>query len=391
MNAPTALEDRLRRGLHAAADALPPASPQPRRGRPRASRKRWVAGGIATAAAVAAVVGAVVVGGRQGEQPSVELEATTPQEGTTADSPASPGSPDPVVAATNGMVPGQAVVVGNELRTYGPDGGQTGTLSLAPLDDVQAASSDLAGGWVACGMTSVAAADAAATSGTTTTTVPADEPVGGISDPLIWYPADRAPIALEEASPVCMASAVRVVDTPEGPTAVYSAFGSAGFSFRAVVLATGEDRELSIPLDPTGFYASSASPGRIIVHSDEHGLQLFDLTTGEDLPVAAIDLASPGHVSDIALSPDAASLAVIVGEVAGPSDLVVYDLATGAELYRETFPLLATEGAELSYDGTKVAVGNYYDGHDDVVYPPVTVIDLATGARHTIDVYGLVL
>jgi hypothetical protein len=153
----------------------------------------------------------------------------------------------------------------------------------------------------------------------------------------------------------------------------------------AVVLATGEHREIALPadVDPNDFYRWAATSNRVVLHGTESGLVVFDWTTGETVPTAAID---PGDPSDVALSNDGTSMAVIVGDVARPSDLVIYDLATGAERFRETFPTLATEGAQLSYDGTVVAVGNFYD---DVVYPPVTVIDLTTGARHNIDVYGV--
>lgn len=398
MNAATELEDRIRRGLHAAAEALPP----PPQARPSATpqngahtRMRWITATVAGAAAVAAVVAAVVVAGRDGERGSdVELESPssprTPDEPDEPDEPDAPEVPE-IQSAANGMVPGQAVIVGNMLNTYDPAGALVRTVPLAPLENVQSASSDLTGGWVACGMVSAASTESRPPGESPTSTGAADDTVpGGFSDPLIWFPQGREPVELGSGA-MCMADSVRVVDSPEGPTAFYLAWGSDGSignNWRAVVLATGQDRELDLPVDPEGFYRWSTSPGRIIVHSDESGFQLFDISTGESLPVAPIELSGP---SDVALAPDATSVAVIVGEVDGASDLVVYDLATGAERYRETFPDLATEGAQLSYDGTTVAVGNYYEGYDDVVYPPVTIINLATGARHTVDAHGLVL
>ncbi|MGH9213961.1 MAG: YncE family protein [Acidimicrobiales bacterium] len=379
MNAPTQLEDRLRHGLQAAASALPPAEAV--RGRPgqhqaHPPRKRWVVVAVSGAAAAAVVVAAVFVANRGEDQPDVRLDPVEP-----ANIPGETGQPEPPgeggdaeeppaqdteVEAANGMVPGQAVIVDTELRTYGPDGSQTGTVSLADLGDVQAASSDLAGGWVACGL---------------------------LDGALVWYPVDGESVTLESTSPMCVADAVRVVDSAEGPTAIYAAMGPGGMmesSFHAVVLATGEDRELALPIDPQGFYSWSAATGRIALHSDEAGLQVFDLATGESLPVAAIDVGGPA--SDLVLSPDGTSVALLTGDiVSDATDLVVYDAATGAERYRESFAM-SLEGAQLSYDGTTVAVGNYYDGHDDVVYPPVTVFDVATPeTRHTIDVHGTVL
>lgn len=385
------LENRLRRGLHAAAEAVPPAPVEPpapgvvvlRRGAPPV--RRWALGLVATAAAGAAVVGAVAVAGPSGGGDDVRLEPTQ-------ETPAPPDAGEPILA--NGMVPGQAVIVGTELRTYGPDGSQTGTMSLAPLEDVQAASSDLAGGWVACGIITTTPERSSSPPDYSTTTVPVTSdgavpdgsPPGAFADPLVWFPADGEPVVVESAAPLCMADAVRVVDSPEGPTAVY--LGDFEFTLHAVVLATGEDRIVNLPVDSTGFYRWSASTGRVVVNSDETGPQLFDLTTGEVLPTVPIDI---GGASDVVLSPNGVSLAALTGDPAeGPSNLVVYDLATGAELFRERVDM-PLEGAQLSYDGTTVAVGNFYDGYDDVVYPPVAVIDLASGARHTIDVHGLVL
>src|SRR5690606_3680938 len=50
-------------------------------------------------------------------------------------------------------VAGTAVVTGDELVTYGPDGQPQTTLPLAPLTGVQSAVPDRHGGWIACGAT----------------------------------------------------------------------------------------------------------------------------------------------------------------------------------------------------------------------------------------------
>lgn len=373
MNAPTLLEDRLRHGLQAAAAALPPAEEVRARPRPAAHpgpfRPRWMVAALGSAAAAAVVAGAVVVAGDGDGQPDVRSDPVgTPGTGGQTTEPAPDGPPDlEVTGPANGQVPGQAVVVGDELRTYGPDGAQTGAMSLAPLEQVQAASSDLAGGWVACGMSG---------------------PAGG---QLVWFPQGGEPTPLEGTSVTCMADAVKVIDAPEGPTAVYLGVGpggSIGSHYAAVVLATGEIRQLTLPVDPMGFYSWAATTGKAAFYSDATGFQLFDLATGEALPAAAIDPGGP--VDDLVLSPDGATVALLTGDIVSPAtDLVVYDVATGAELHREAFAM-SLEGAELSYDGTTVAVGNYYDA-GDVPYPPVTVIDLSTQARHTIDAHGLVL
>jgi hypothetical protein len=403
MNAPTALEDRIRRGLRDAAAAIPPADPQPQpRHRPQPSgRPRWTFRLAAGAAAMAAVVAAVVfVAGGDDEQTG-EVEVGTPDEAT-------PQQQEP--PAIEHPVPGQAVVVGTELRTYDAAGAQTGTVDLAPLTDVQGISSDLTGGWVACGMSDrpPAAPSGDAGSGQTTTTVPSGgaDPSGSWNDGEIvleseerievpasesfrWFPADGEPVELPWGGLLCMADSVQVVDTPDGPTALYTSMSTGemvGFGLGAVVLSTGEPREVALPagVDPNGFYRWSATSNRIALYSVESGLVVFDWTTGQTVATPAIDL---GDASDIKLSHDGTSIAAITGDdIAGPSDLVVYDLNTGAERFRETFPTLSLEGAQLAYDGTVVAVGSFYDQPD---YPPVTVIDITTGARHTVDAHGL--
>lgn len=454
MTAATDFEDRLRRGLHAAADALPPPPADadarlPHERPPRRSRgplhPRWAPGALAAAAAVVAVVATVAVVNRDRPDPS-DVEAgqqpppSRPAESPTADLPV-------IDAAANGAVPGRAVMTGNQLHTFGPDGVPTGTAELSGIESVQAASSDLDGGWVACGygpadrvavddlevrveeaqeqasqaegaeltgeavspesdrvgqldVTMVPAPDggspptstAPTGGGEPTSTVPAWDtetayqvPPGDAwlpSKPVMWYPAGGEPVELDIRA-LCIANSIHVIDAPEGPTLVY---GGSDLRAHALVLATGEDRVLNLPpLDLATYGSVDASPGRVIAHGEANGFQLFDLATGETLPLPELDLGVEARmISDIAVAPDATSLAVLVGPVEGPIALVVVDLTTGAERYYAPFPELAMEGDQLSYDGTTVAVGSFAEA-------PVTVIDLTTGARHTLDAYGVVL
>jgi hypothetical protein len=407
MNAPTLLEDRLRHGLHAAAGALPaaplsppssltppvpggagPSSPRlGRAGRPGGggAPRRWVP--------LAAAVAVVRPDGEGGRGVS-DVRVASPGQGAEA-----PGE----VRVTNGRVPGRAVVAipdggTSEVRTYAPDGTATGTVDLAPLETVQAASSDLEGGWVACGYVPNPDPPPEGEGGVITQApLSLQAPDGGATaspgrvEQFTWFPAGRAPVVLE-AGPLCIADAVQVVDSPEGPTLVYPHMSMTEFgnpALRALVLATGEDSEIPLPSRPAalGDVRWAASTGRVAV--TEYGaLKLFDMASGESLPVAAIEVP---RASDISLAPDATSLAVLVpspgsSDPGGPVDAVVYDLATGAERFRETFPI-SVEGAQLSYDGTTLAVGSYYHTSGDTV----TVIDLASGARHTIEGHGLVL
>lgn len=437
MTATPNLEDRLRRGLRAAGEALPPelpalasgSRPPGRRGRGGRGR-RAVAASVAVAATALVVGGVVVTRGDDGDRSAVQSAA-----GTTTESTAPPTTqPDSEVRATNGMVPGQAVMIGDELRTYGPDGAPTGTVDLSQFESIQAASSDLDGGWVVCGARilseeereaaqreldasfeehgptttatvgdngrgepgaaeETAAADAVADRRATATESgrggSADGPTAPTSrDALVWLPAEGEPVVLDDA-PLCMAGAVHVVDSPEGPTAVYVTMAAPGdetsglpVTSRALVLGTGEDRPLEIPSSGAiDIPRWSVTSERFLVH-DSTGLQVYDLATGEELPVPAIPL---DRVSDVVLAGDGGSIAAITGSATGPSEVVVYDLTTGDELFRELFDM-PTEGAELSYDGSTLAVGNYYEGNGDV-----TVIDLAEGARHTLEAHGLVL
>jgi hypothetical protein len=189
-----------------------------------------------------------------------------------------------------------------------------------------------------------------------------------------------------------MASSVHVVDSPQGPTAVYTTMTAGNetpgagpaspMELRAVVLATGEERRLELPSSGAiDIPRWSVTTERFLNH-DSTGLHVYDLATGEELPVPPITL---DRTSDVVLAGDGSSMAAITGSPSGPSEVVVYDLTTGAERFREQLDM-PTEGAELSYDGSTLAYGNYYEGNG-----PVTVIDLASGARHTLDAHGLVL
>ena len=466
MTASLELEDRLRAGLRAAAEAVPPAPdtlPTPGeqvvRLRPSAStgtalfRRRRAVVALATAAALAAVAGTVVV--LTGEDDQVGSPADVAAD---SDQPTTTTPPPHELRIVNGMVPGQAVASDGKLTTYGPDGQPTGTIDLAPLGTLQTASSDLEGGWVVCGgvaktyeelnpddpdgtaaqeaeaalddaqedagapATTVPAtvaqqrlaeleagtalADAQEAAGSAATTVPTtgaggvmtDEPVpdvettgqpsGGVVDVLTWFPAGRDPVELDGNVPFpgCMEGSIQVVDSPDGPVALRGGLsmdpGSDTPLLEGIVLATGERRDYQVP-DLAGLpWRWAVTTGKALTDIDGVGLQLWDLDTSEEIPIAAID---PGDISHLALSHDGKTAAVLVGPISGPVDAIVYDLASGAEIFRKSFDMSA-EGDEMSYDGATLAVGNFYDG-----YGPVAVIDLASGAEHTIDAHGIVL
>jgi hypothetical protein len=345
----------------------------------------------------------------------------------------------------NGSVPGRALATGSELLTFAADGTPTGSVDMAPLEHVHSATSDLDGGWVACGTgpyrtfeelnpdlspeeladleaelegvkdevrdevreaqeqgssgttsttsTTVFAADAAPTSpDDTVAELEVSEVRGGWPSMLVWFPAGRDPIVLDDnlALPGCIASTVQVVDSPDGPVLLLGgvSFGEAGGDMHprldGVVLATGERREYDVPpLDglPTDW---SVTTGKALTHIDGVGLQLFDLATNEQVPTAAID---PGGIGGLALAHDGETAAVLTRDdgVLDSVEAIVYDLASGDELFRRSFAM-SPEGDQLSYDGTTLAVGNFYDR-----YGPVTVIDVATGVEHTIGGHGVVL
>jgi hypothetical protein len=160
------LEERLRSGLTRAADALPQGPPV-HLSESRSSRKPVLA--AAAALAVVAVGAAGIVMLRNGDDGEPTLSVAEEGESDT-DEPPAPTVPPEEVRAANGQAPGDAVLVGGEIRLYDSNGGQTGTVDVAPLEHPQDISSDLNGGWVVCG------ADAA------------------MNDYWIWFPADGEPV-----------------------------------------------------------------------------------------------------------------------------------------------------------------------------------------------------
>jgi hypothetical protein len=447
MNAPHPLEERLRTGLRAAAAEVPPAPDTiPASGErvvrlrslglvPQAgSRRRRAVVALATAAALAALGGTVVVlAGDGGDADRTADIADSDQPTTTTAAPYTP-------RVVNGRVPGRALGTESKLHTFAADGTPTGTVDLAPMEYVHSATSDLDGGWVACGSgpyrtfeelnPGVSPEERAeleeqleavkdevragqeqeqGSSGTPSTTAIAADPAPGSPDDtvpvleatgevtggwpymMVWYPAGRDPIVLDDnlGFAGCMSSTVQVVDSPDGPVLLQGgvSFGEDGGDMHprldGVVLATGERREYAVPpLDGLPMHWS-VTTGKALTYIDGEGLQLFDLATEEQLPTAAID---PGAIGGLALSHDGRTAAVLTREEGAVSvEAVVYDLVSGVELFRKSFAM-SPEGDELSYDGTTLAVGNFYDR-----YGPVTVIDVATGAEHTIDGHGVVL
>lgn len=432
MTAHSDLENRLRTGLRAASKALPPAEPvrplDPTAGRDSVHRpgtrlRRGTVAALAAAAAVT-VVGASMAGlalaGRDGRTPDVEsTPAQDPEAGPPAtgaatavgDQHAGPGD-DPVA--------GTAVVTGDELVTYGPDGQPGTTLSLAPLTGVQSAVPDRHGGWIVCGSTTddVSFRDAedggTSWSGEPPTSVPADggsgstgdgagEPEAQIaelsgsldatsdavdSDPVpttYWFRPDTDPQPLP-IGPVCAADslAVTLVDGRE----VLLYFSGATYSVHQLDLATGADEPLAIDLGIPSSGQVTAGGGRLAM-VDEAGLHVWDIATGEpvsagpiDLPVST-DLNVHPSTSSLSLSPDGTRLAAIVGDMSAPSELLVFDLATGEELLRTSVPV-GLEGDEISFDGTTVAVSNYSEG-----YGPVRIYDVASSDERTIDTHGI--
>jgi WD40 repeat protein len=162
----------------------------------------------------------------------------------------------------------------------------------------------------------------------------------------------------------------------------------ATFSLQRLDLATGAATALSIDMASLPGSASVGG-GRLATFGDD-GLALWDLATGDpvavgpvDLPVRAADATSGLFTGNLVLSPDGTTLAALVGDGSGTSDVVVVDLASGGEIFRRTVST-SMEGANLSYDGTTVAVGNFYDS-----YGPVQIFDLATGAQRTVDAHGI--
>ena len=382
MTTPTALESRLRTGLHAAGAALRPAplaDPHRPPGRRPARHRRHVA-----AAAVlvgVAVVGAVAMSG--GDEPDV---ATTP---TATDPRASGTTGTSDAASTPAADPpaGSAVVVvtddGAELATFDADGQPGATLALDPLTRPQTAVSDRQGGWIVCGEEDVGEISPGPPE--SVVPVPLSE-AAGPSSPTYRYRPGEPPERLG-IHVLCVGNAMRVTEVGGHQVLVYQS--SRALALHGLDLVTGLDQRL--PIDATGRSAQSwtVGGGRLAVMGDG-GLEVWDLATGarveigtSDLPTRPQGAAGGVGTSDLVLSPDGTTLAALVGDVAAPTDVVVVDVASGSELFRRTLPV-SLEGAQVSFDGTSVAVGNYYDA-----YGPVRIYDLSDGTERTVEAHGL--
>lgn len=371
------LEERLRKGLREAAETIPPAPERPvlpatgrrwnwARRSPTAPPRRswaWLAPAWAAAAALLVVVAVVAVNRRDDRSDEVEAADPPQEDASTTSSTAAttPPTTAPYVAApANGMTPGRAVIRDDgTIRLYGDDGTETGAVTLVPGSVLaDSASSDLAGGWVICD-----------------------------GSGLVWLRAEGQASTLGPGAR-CGANGVRVVDAAAGPTAVYPATSIVNdarvTSFRRVVLATGVDTLLELPLRPELTYSWSAATDRFVLWSEETGLQLFDISAGTPQLIATPGL-NLAVGADLALSPDGRTLATLSGDVAGAVQVRIHDLASGEVIFSAE-ATIGTEGAGLSFDGTVIAFGSYYADRG-----PVEVIDTTTGASYTIDTHGVLL
>lgn len=314
---------------------------------------RWILSVAAIALTIGLIGAGVAVFGRTSvTRPSMSTD-TTPTTPTTQ----VPGD----LEGTNGMIPGRAVLLENgEIRTFSPDGTPTGTVQATTQtdwgDDV---SSDLNGGWVSC-------------------TTPAQ--FGPSLGAVVWHPAGGNDIVLTDASTWCTGRRLQVIDSPQGPTVISPAGPSAADPlFQMVILATGDVQPLDIADLPRGPLSWSAAPGKLLI-TNGSSFQLYDLDTGEELPMAPI---TPTY-GDFVLSPDGKNVALLADSEAEPGliDLIVRDLATGSERHRETVDVPFGEG-RLSYDGTIAAISTVDPDHRTTV-----VIDLLSGSRRTLNANG---
>lgn len=420
MSADNDLDFRLRRGLRAAAEALPPTDlPGPDRaagqrhsaGRPAV--RRLVLAGAAAVLVVAAAVGVTTLGGDGDDTADLQVAQAPSTTDTTV----------PDLGPAVDPVPGSAVVVGTELVSFGPDGQPGERLSLAPLTDVQAVASDRHGGWIACGSVPVSE-DAVPsidpeTFGPVTTVPPAGAPG---TQTTVTHPSSEETMQAEldrreetsdqtgddvvdveivpntylfrpgqdpEPLPVasmCIASSLGVTEVDGRQVLAYVAGGD--ISVHLLDLQTGTDRAVPLTVMPRPGQASVGG-GRLAVFGDA-GLEMWDLATSEpvavgpvDLPVRAPDATEGMLTSDLVLSPDGTRLAALVGDISPTSEVVVVDLTSGTELFRHQVPV-SLEGAEVAFDGTTVAVGNFYDS-----YGPVRIFDVATGTERTVEAHGV--
>lgn len=390
---PVDRRERMRRALAAHIDAdAPPGPPRPpgppvedRRARRGGRGRSWLGAAVVAGAAAAVAVG-VVVARDGGDAP------TSVRSAATTETTAAPVEPRPA----NGAAPGRAVVIEDVLHTYDDQGRETGTTALSELSEVSSISSDLAGGWVACGEhPDWANADETASGGWFADE--ADEPplYLGVSR-LVWFPEGGEPVVLRTpVEPDCSAGSVQVVDSPAGPTAVYRSRGysetelrvmgpaeAAKLGWHAFTLGNGTDTRLPFPL-PTGPVWSARPPwaaatGRLLVQ-DVDGYHLYDLDTLEALPTPPLDVTPKAF----GLSPDGTSAATVTVTADQVGELAVYDLATGARTFEQRIDM-AGSIVQLSYDGSVAAVASSSDGASGTV----TVVDLASGSHHTLDVYG---
>lgn len=438
MTAHADLETRLRAGLRAAGDALPdaelsdpgraadPTGPDHRTAAGSALvRHRRSAGLAAAVATMVAVAGAAaIVATRDDDGRDGADVATEPTVGssTTDSTPRTTAGPTGVLGDDPGPgvdpVAGSAVITDGELVTYGPDGRPGATVPLAPLADVGAAAPDLHGGWIVCG-TPPAPTTSTPPGGTRPTfTVPdpgaatSEERTPELEAEIVEAEMERLDEVAEEAGaqpgtapaqhnayrfrageePVplgvnvyCVADSLSVTEVDGRPVLFYVA--PATFSGRQLDLASGADAALEIDVGDAGLSDVAVGGGRLAVLGDT-GLGLWDLATGEPIAVGPVDLpsrpaaaTSGPFTDDMELSPDGATLAALVSDGSALADVVVVDLASGAELFRRP-DAAPVEGGELSFDGTSVAVGSFYDGQ-------ATVFDVATGAERTIDAHGI--
>ncbi|MDD9370897.1 MAG: hypothetical protein PV358_12340, partial [Acidimicrobiales bacterium] len=199
-----------------------------------------------------------------------------------------------------------------------------------------------------------------------------------------WFRPGQDPEPL--ASVMCVADSLGVTEVGGQPVLAY--VSGSDLAIHLLNLRTREDSAVPLSsIPPPG--QASVGGGRLAVFGDA-GLEMWDLATSEPVAIGPVDLpvrppdASEGLLtSDVVLSPDGTRLAALVGDISPTSDIVVVDLASGTELFRHEVPV-SLEGAEVAFDGTTVAVGNFYD-----TYGPVRIYDIATGTERSVEAHGL--
>jgi hypothetical protein len=226
-----------------------------------------------------------------------------------------------------------------------------------------------------------------------TSTVPAiDAPTGTDegTDGVAATPNAYRFRAGEEPEPLpvnvmCVADSLGVTEVDGRQVLAYLA---ADISIHLLDLETGADRAMVVDI-PSGPGRAGVGGGRLAMLTDT-GLAVWDLADLSpvavgpvDLPVRPADATEGLLTSDLALSPDGTRLAALVGDISSSSEVVVVDLASGDEIFRQPVPV-SLEGAEIAFDGATVAVGNFYDS-----YGPVRVYDVASGTERTVDGHGL--